>query len=395
MPNQIVILGRNAQRCTELQNILQGQVADQILTATEKDLSRIDKSAEEQRRRAELLGELIRLFSSSLRIDKLLIRAVSKSTELLGDVAFIVLSNGTKGLRLQAAHSKNRSRLRKILITVGSLENESITRRLVAEVLILRQSVVIEQLQQAEMSREAKALVEEHALASLLAVPIHGKDMVLGAFVSLTTGARKFTANDRSIATALADFTAVALEKAGALAELHRSTVTDWLTGAYNIRFFHEVLARETARANRYATPVSLLLIDIDSFKLVNDTFGHPVGDKVLVRLSSTLQELVRNSDFVFRYGGDEFAVVLPGTNVEGAMYVAEKILQGVNKAGIFTVPGYSKSVTVSIGVSEYIRQTPFETLVSQADQALYACKASSKNCAKEYRANSEAERAG
>src|SRR5262249_37490921 len=159
----------------------------------------------------------------------------------------------------------------------------------------------------------------------------------LGAFISLTTGSRKFTEEDGSIASALADFTAIALDKAGTLAELQRSAMTDPLTGAYNIRFFRDVLARETARANRYTTPVSLLMIDIDSFKLVNDTFGHPVGDKVLVELSKTLQELVRNCDFVFRYGGDEFAIILPGTNLEGAMYVAEKILQEVNRAGILT----------------------------------------------------------
>src|SRR5262249_21259693 len=162
----------------------------------------------------------------------------------------------------------------------------------------------IEQLQEADMSPEAKAFVEKHALISLLAVPIQGKDMVLGAFISLSTGSRMFTEDDRSIASALADFTAIALEKAGTLAELRRSAMTDSLTGAYNIRFFRDVLARETARANRYTTPVSLLMIDIDSFKVVNDTFGHPVGDKVLVELRKTLQDLVRNCDFVFRYGG-------------------------------------------------------------------------------------------
>src|SRR5438132_11106661 len=152
-------------------------------------------------------------------------------------------------------------------------------------------------------------------------------------------------------------------------------------------RFFHEVLGRETARADRYGTSLSLLMIDIDSFKLVNDTFGHVMGNKVLTEIAKTLQQTVRNTDFVFRCGGDEFGVVLPGTNVDGAMHAAEKILQRVESSDILTALGYSGPVTVSIGLSEYHRGSHFETLVAEADQALYASKRSSKNCARAFQA--------
>jgi diguanylate cyclase (GGDEF)-like protein len=117
----------------------------------------------------------------------------------------------------------------------------------------------------------------------------------------------------------------------------------------------------------------------------VNDTFGHVVGNKVLTQIAETLKTTVRNTDFVFRCGGDEFGVVLPGTNLEGAMHVAEKILQKVESSEILNSMGKSGAVTVSIGLSEYHRGSHFETLVAEADQALYASKRSSKNCAKAF----------
>jgi diguanylate cyclase len=126
-------------------------------------------------------------------------------------------------------------------------------------------------------------------------------------------------------------------------------------------------------------------MIDIDSFKTVNDTFGHVVGNKVLTQIGRILERTVRNTDFVFRCGGDEFGVVLPGTAVDGALNAAEKILQRVESSQILSSLGYSGAITVSIGVAEYQKGAHFETLVAEADQALYASKRSSKNCAKAF----------
>jgi diguanylate cyclase (GGDEF)-like protein len=237
------------------------------------------------------------------------------------------------------------------------------------------------------MSAEIRTIAEKHSITSLMAVPIQTKDAVLGAFISMATHSKMFTSEDVTTASALADFTAIALENAGLFAELQRSAITDSLTGVYNTRFFHEVLGRESARADRYNTPLSLLMIDIDTFKLVNDTFGHVVGNKVLTHIANTLSHTVRNTDFVFRCGGDEFGVVLPGTDVEGAMHVAEKILHKVESGEILTSLGYSGRVTVSIGLSEYHRGSHFETLVAEADQALLLSKRSSKNCARAFKA--------
>ena len=155
---------------------------------------------------------------------------------------------------------------------------------------------------------------------SVLCLPILRHSELIGLLYlenNVLPGA--FTAKRLAVLEIIASQAAIALENAGLFAELQRTAITDSLTGAYNTRFFHEVLGRETARAERYTTPLSLLMIDIDSFKVVNDTFGHVVGNKVLTQIANTLKQSIRNTDFVFRCGGDEFGVVLPGTNMEGA----------------------------------------------------------------------------
>src|SRR5690242_18281569 len=396
MAHTIFILGTDPQQCKELREILEERVADNIVTSHHDDTlpnvkesdtviitseekntgilyRRLLKKLEEQVQRAELLSDLIRLFSSSIPINELLDRVVSKSLDVLGDTSFIVLSRESGRIRLESASSKDRDRLLKMLIATVNFGGDPLHRELLSEVLVRRQPVVISNLQQINISGEMRAFVDKYSLVSLLAVPIQTKEVVLGAFISLATDTGSFDSDDLATASALADFTAIALENAGLFAELQRSAITDSLTGVYNTRFFHEVLGRETARADRYTTPLSLLMIDIDTFKTVNDTFGHVVGNKVLTQIAATLKQTVRNTDFVFRCGGDEVGVVVPGTNLEGAMHVAEKILQKVGATDILTSVGYSGPVTVSIGLSEYHRGSHFETLVAEADQALYA----------------------
>ena len=351
MAHTIFILGTDSQQCKELREVIEERIADSIVTAhSEANLPDIKESdtviitseekntgilyrrllnkLEEQVHRAELLSELIRLFSSSIQMDDLLERVVSKSTGLLGDTAFILMAADAGQLKLEAAYSKDRERLVKMLIAGVNLAGDIFDAERFAQVLQRREPLIIPNMQQVNLSSEVRAMIDKYAVVSLLAVPIQTKEAVLGVFVSVASEAQVFTDEDINTAMALADFTAIALENAALFAELQRSAITDSLTGVYNTRFFHEVLARETSRADRYTTPLSLLMLDVDSFKIINDTFGHVVGNKVLTQVAKNLEHTVRNTDFVFRCGGDEFGVVLPGTTLEGAMHVAEKILQ-------------------------------------------------------------------
>ncbi len=413
MAHTIFILGTDPQQCKDLKEILQERIADPIITTnsegslptiTESDTviitseekntgvlyRRLLNKLEEQVHRAELLSELIRLFSSSLKIDELLEQVVSKSTGVLGDTSFIVLAGDTGELKLEAIYDKDRERLVRMLISTINMAPEGLHSGLIGAVMDGKQPAIVPSLRHANLSPQMRAFVEKYSLTSLLAVPIQTKEAVLGAFVSFAVEEKVFTSEDVTTAAALADFTAIALENAGLFSELQRSAITDSLTGIYNARFFNEVLQRETARADRYTTPLALLMIDVDKFKVVNDTFGHVVGNKVLTEIARILDRTVRNTDFVFRCGGDEFGVVLPATNLDGALRAAQNILDRVTGGDILTGLGYSGPITVSIGVSEYHRGSHFETLVAEADQALYASKRSSRNCARAFGSSGE-----
>ncbi len=407
MAHTIFILGTDAQQCKELKEVLQGRIDEKIVTASGDNIPSVQKSdtviitseekntgvlyrrllnkLEEQVHRAHFLGELIRLFSSAHETEDIVEKVAKKSTEVLGETAFVVLANDQNQLSLDAAHAKNSESLAKILMTALNLSPQGLPFGTLSDVITGKKPKLIDNLQHMEMPGEIRKLVDKYGFSSLIAAPIQTNDYVLGAFITVATSPRTLDEEDMNLAVEIADFAAIALENASLFSELQRSAITDSLTGLYNTRFFNEVLNREAARADRYAAPLSLLMIDVDSFKVVNDTYGHVVGNKVLTQIGKAIQKSVRNTDFVFRCGGDEFGVVLPGTTIEGAMHAAEKVLQKVDQSAILTNLGYSGPVTVSIGVAEFRRGSHYETMVAEADQALYQSKRSSKNCARAF----------
>ncbi len=162
-----------------------------------------------------------------------------------------------------------------------------------------------------------------------------------------------------------------------ALAEL---ATHDGLTGLYNHRTFYALLADELARAQRFSRPLSLLMLDIDHFKRVNDTHGHLAGDAVLKALGKLLHREVRGIDRVCRYGGEEITVILPETDIDAAAHVAERLRAAV-EAQPFDANSEPIRLTVSIGVASFpAHADSAETLVAAADAALYAAKRGGRN---------------
>ena len=156
----------------------------------------------------------------------------------------------------------------------------------------------------------------------------------------------------------------------------HELAIKDPLTKAFNRMKFGDELDRELARAKRYATPLSLVMLDIDDFKRVNDGFGHQAGDMVLVELVGLLRQKLRIIDIVARWGGEEFFVILPQTDREGAMTTAEKLRQAVAGHAFGDLP----KVTCSFGVGELAPDESAEHLIHRVDDALYQAKALGKN---------------
>lgn len=163
--------------------------------------------------------------------------------------------------------------------------------------------------------------------------------------------------------------------------QMNRLAITDGLTRLHNHRYFQERLAQEFERARRFSQDLSLILMDIDFFKRVNDTYGHPVGDVILKTVASRISAHLRKIDLTARYGGEEFAMLLPQTNIEMAMAVAERIREDMAAKPIETDRG-SLTVTISLGVCDASVNgvTRAADLVRKADEALYAAKKDGRN---------------
>jgi diguanylate cyclase (GGDEF)-like protein len=159
---------------------------------------------------------------------------------------------------------------------------------------------------------------------------------------------------------------------------VERQALVDGLTGLANRRAATDALHAEAARAERLETPLSLVLADLDEFKEVNDAYGHAVGDAVLRAFADVLRETVRESDVAGRWGGEEFLLLLPGADLEGAVQLAERVRVALAARDIPGAPGLR--VTASFGVAEYAGESNSEQLVVAADGALYRAKRSGKD---------------
>jgi len=160
---------------------------------------------------------------------------------------------------------------------------------------------------------------------------------------------------------------------------LRKLATTDPLTGAFNRRYFMELMAREQRRADRYETTYSILMIDIDHFKRVNDTYGHQVGDHAIQAMAEACKGATRPTDIVARYGGEEFIVTLTHTDQPGAVKVAERLREAASEIAIPT-EREALQFTISIGVATYRKKSSVDAIIGRADHALYGAKTGGRN---------------
>jgi diguanylate cyclase (GGDEF)-like protein len=216
----------------------------------------------------------------------------------------------------------------------------------------------------------------EPTAEQLISVPLRTGAGVLGV-LNLYDRVDRQPYDDADLETiqSFAGQAAVAIDNVLLHQEAQRLSVTDGLTGLGNYRSFQQTLAREVDRAARFHRPLSLLMLDLDHFKQVNDAHGHQVGDAVLVQVADRIREEVREVDVVARYGGEEFVVVLPETGLEGAQHLADRICESIRARPLRTGAG-DLAVTVSIGVAVYPEHGDSPaSLVRAADLALYVAK--------------------
>jgi diguanylate cyclase (GGDEF)-like protein len=172
----------------------------------------------------------------------------------------------------------------------------------------------------------------------------------------------------------------LAKDRALMLKKLKKMAITDGLTRLYNSRFFYTQIEMEIDRSNRYHHPLSLLLLDIDNFKTYNDKYGHLDGDKILIRLGEIIKKCLRAMDTAYRYGGEEFTILLPETTIDEAVNVAKRVQERLALEEFIAMTGEKNYITLSVGVTEYFQKEDPASFIFRADKAMYLSKDRGKN---------------
>ncbi len=236
--------------------------------------------------------------------------------------------------------------------------------------------------------------VKLKGVESLLVLPLLCADEAIGTFTLASRAPNRFGKDERDMLGIIANQVAVSLQNAGMYRKMETMATTDGLTGLLNHRTFQERAADMLERAARHGHKAAILLSDVDHFKGVNDTHGHPVGDEVLRRVSKVLGAAVRKIDIVARYGGEEFVVLLEATDEEGAVGLAERIREDI-ASQIMDSENGAFSITMSLGVAVFPDDADSrETLIEHADHALYRAKETGRNKVVTYKQFQSARRA-
>jgi diguanylate cyclase (GGDEF)-like protein len=216
---------------------------------------------------------------------------------------------------------------------------------------------------------------------SVLCAPLISRGRTIGVVQVINRIGGKFTKSDLDLLLTLVEPCAIAIENAILFQRTEQLTITDDLTRLFNSRYLNLYIGREIKRCKRHGIPLSVIFLDLDGFKSVNDAHGHLAGSRTLTEVGAILVEAVRESDILARYGGDEFVVVLPETPPSGALVIAERIRRAIECHVFLKEVGLEARISASFGIASYPDHalTP-EGLIQKADQAMYRVKDRDKN---------------
>jgi len=334
---------------------------------------RMRRQLEEASLRGRRLYELSFSVAKERRVDALSRHLVKGVTELIGvehSVLYLVNADGTVAFVSTHGADIDPSRF------MGSVEGIG----MLSAAYSAKQPVVVEEPQQ-HPQWPVTPWLHAHA-RNMLCVPLTMQGRVEGALCLFNKqNHQAFTQEEINTISTLAVHVGVAIDNARFLEKKEQQAVTDSLTGLYNHMEFQKHLTEELERSHRYGSEFSLLMLDLDHFKMVNDAYGHQVGDSILKEMAQHLKGQLRTVDKVFRYGGEEFAVILPETGHSGAKVIAEDLCRRIAASTYDTDTDQALKITVSIGAASFPYDAELrEDLIGAADQALFTAKRAGRN---------------
>lgn len=226
-------------------------------------------------------------------------------------------------------------------------------------------------------------IVSNFRTKSIVCVPLVSKEKVLGVIelVNVINRKKPFTEEALILLQTFADYAAIAIENAKYLQKIEELTIKDDVTGLYNTRYLHRALEREAIRAHRYNEHFSLVFLDLDHFKVINDTYGHLIGSRLLKEVGEVIKKTIRESDIATRYGGDEFVLILPETTKENAYKVTKRLRENINATNFISSDGINARITASYGIATYpVDATDRFELLKLADRAMYRVKETTRD---------------
>ncbi len=325
------------------------------------------------RQQAEILQHMGVVLSSTLEQEQLLSLVLKYLMKLVPcDSSSIMLIEGNKARVAAVRGELNSSHILPEEIT---LPGDS----LFQEIIEGRRHILIH-----DVARDPRFdhLEGMDAMLSCICMPLVAHSCTIGLLTLGSAQPAYFNEMDAALVQSFAGHVALALDNARLYREMRHSAHTDGLTGLYNRRYLYQELERELARSRRYGHPLSLVICDLDNFKKYNDQYGHLAGDDLLRELGDMMKSYIRKSDTAFRYGGEEFAVILPHTDQHSALILSERLREAISsKSFLIREKLQIGHITISIGVASYPEDAvEVDSLINIADMALYEAK-KTKDC--------------
>jgi len=317
--------------------------------------------------------QLARSLNSSFDLDTIL-RTILEQMERLINAdmwTLLMMDDSRNELYYAIAAGNGENALRDLRVRVGE--------GIAGWVAQHSETLIVPESEEDDPRLQESLAVDRRIVRSAIAMPLRGRKGVQGVIEILNPRASQMSDYTIAFLHILCDHAAIAIENAQDVARIQQLTITDDTTGLYNVRHLYRVLHQEVERSGRQGKPVSLAFIDLDRFKLVNDVHGHLIGSELLGRVGSRLKELARPKDMCFRYGGDEFVMMMPETSAPDALLAATDLHQELIHTRFHMSNGLELTASASIGLATCPPENAVHAIIGTADARMYAVKSNGR----------------